>query len=48
VRDVTGSYEIGFAICLAILMAALAGQIFASRQAFGRRAVAPGSGNGGD
>ena len=29
VRDVTGSYEMGFAVCLAILMAALAGQLFA-------------------
>lgn len=47
VRDVTGSYENGFGVCLVILLAALAGQIFASRQAFGRRAAAPGSGNGG-
>lgn len=39
VRDVTGSYEMGFAVCLAILVAALAGQVFASRQAFGRRAA---------
>lgn len=39
VRDVTGSYEMGFGVCLAILLAALAGQIFAARQAFGRRAA---------
>jgi sugar phosphate permease len=50
VRDVTGGYEPGFAICLAILLAALAGQIFAARQAFGRpaaRAAAIGSAQGG-
>ena len=47
VRDVTGSYEIGFAVCLGILVAALVGQIFASRQAFGRRDEALGTGNGG-
>lgn len=48
VRDVTGSYEMGFAVCLAILLAALAGQVFASRQAFGRRVVAaPGLPGGG-
>jgi Major Facilitator Superfamily len=40
IRDVTGSYEMGFAVCLAILMAALAGQLFAARQAFGRGAAA--------
>ena len=39
VRDVTGSYESGFAICLAILLVALAGQVFAARQAFGARPV---------
>ncbi len=40
IRDVSGSYEMGFAVCLAILMAALAGQLFAARQAFGRGAEA--------
>ena len=39
VRDVTGSYEMGFAVCFAILVAALAGQVFAARRAFGRRAA---------
>jgi len=40
IRDVTGSYEMGFAVCLAILIAALVGQLFAARQAFGRSAAA--------
>lgn len=55
VRDVTGSYESGLAICLAILLVALAGQVFAARQDFGARpalvagaaAVEPASGGGG-
>lgn len=35
VHDVTGSYEMGFAVCFAFLIAALAGQIFASQRVYG-------------
>jgi MFS family permease len=37
VRDVLGSYEMGFIVCFATLVAALAGQVFASRRVHGRR-----------
>ena len=42
VHDVMGSYEMGFMICLAILLAALLGQIFASRRVHGRGPRSPG------
>ncbi len=48
VRDVTGSYESGFAICLAILLAALAGQLYAARRAFGGPRAGGAAGHGGD
>lgn len=35
VHDVTGSYEKGFMVCLAFLIAALAGQVFASQRVVG-------------
>ena len=35
VHDVTGSYEMGFMVCLAFLIAALVGQVFASQRVFG-------------
>jgi len=41
-HDVLGSYEMGFRVCLALLVVALVGQAFASRRGFGR--LAPGSG----
>ena len=42
VHDVTGSYEMGFMVCLAFLIAALTGQIFASQRVFGRGPGSPG------
>ncbi len=42
VHDVMGSYEVGFMVCLAILLAALVGQIFASRRVHGRGPGSPG------
>ena len=42
VHDVTGSYEMGFMVCLAFLIAALTGQIFASQRVFGGGPGSPG------
>ena len=42
VHDVTGSYEMGFMVCLAFLIAALTGQVFASRLVFGGGPGSPG------
>ncbi len=42
VHDVTGSYEMGFMVCLAFLIAALVGQIFASQRVFGGGPGSPG------
>lgn len=46
-HDLFGTYEIGFALCFAILLAALVGQLVAVRPSFGRRELAGSAGAAG-